>query len=149
HLAFYKTLAEELIRQYPRADVRPIRRLVEANGYSDTILCRYQAPLEEAPFEAESIDIVFSNAVIEHLYDLRGALRHLHRIPRRRGIGLHQVDHRDHRDFSRPLEYLTLSENDFQKEFARSHGECGNRWRPEEVADAFLGAGFEVIDFTA
>jgi SAM-dependent methyltransferase len=109
-------------------------------------LRRVEAPLEEAPLDADSIDLVISNAVLEHLYDLPRALAALWRITRPGGVGLHQVDHRDHRDFDRPLEYLLASDDDFRRLFDRCHGECGNRHRPDEVADAFRAAGLDVLD---
>src|SRR5262249_3479026 len=81
-------------------------------------------------------------------YDLPRGVAQLSRITRPGGVGLHQIDHRDHRDFSRPLEYLLLGEDDFQAAFARCHGECGNRYRPDEAAAPFRDAGFGLLDFT-
>src|SRR5262249_7098561 len=130
-----------------RADVRPLRALVEAGGYPETVLTRIASPLETIPLPDNSVDCVFSNAVVEHLYDLHASFRQLHRITRPGGFGLHQVDFRDHRNFDRPLEYLLMEEAEFQALFARCHGECGNRYRPDEAADPIRAAGFEVLDF--
>jgi SAM-dependent methyltransferase len=122
--------------------------VIDAGGYPETVLRRWATPLEQIPVPADSVDVIVSNAVIEHLYELRQAFAQLYRITRPGGFGLHQVDHRDHRDFSRPLEHLLLSEEEFEVAFARCHGECGNRYRPEEVDALFRDAMFEVIDFT-
>jgi SAM-dependent methyltransferase len=146
HPAFYAALADELARQDTSADVRPLRAVAEAGGYPPDVLRRVEAPLEEVLLEADSVDVVLSNAVLEHLYDLPRALAALCRITRPGGVGLHQVDHRDHRDFDQPLEYLLAGEDDFRRLFDRCHGECGNRHRPDEVADAFRAAGFDVLD---
>jgi SAM-dependent methyltransferase len=147
HRAFYSALADELARQDPKADIRPIRAVVAAGGYPDAVIGRFETALEEIPLASESADLVLSHAVIEHLYDLKRSFAQLRRVTRSGGHGLHQIDHRDHRDFSRPLEYLLLSDVEFRGVFERSHGECGNRYRPEEVIALFRDAGFEVLDF--
>ncbi len=90
-------------------------------------------------------DVSLSNAVFEHLYDVNKAFAQLSRLTATGGMGFHQVDHRDHRDFQRPLEYLLLSNREFQKVFEGSHGECGNRMRPHEMARLFRNQGFEII----
>ncbi len=147
HSAFYTALRDELARRDHRADVRPLNALIQAGGYPKTILARFESPLEQIAAATDSVDVVFSNAVVEHLYDLDESFAQLYRITRPGGFNLHQVDFRDHRDFSRPLEYLLLSEADFQEEFARCNGECGNRHRPDETTVRIRAAGFEVLGF--
>ncbi len=149
HTAFYAALRDEVARRDPRADVRPLHALVKARGYPRRVLARYEAPLEEIPVATGSVDVVFSNAVLEHVGDLETAFAQLYRITRPGGINLHQIDFRDHRDFDRPLECLLMSEPDFQELFARCHGEYGNRRRPEEVAAWIRAAGFEALGFEA
>ena len=41
-------------------------------------------------------------------------------------------------------DFLLHSERRFRRDFAADHGECGNRWRPSEMAALFRSAGFEV-----
>jgi SAM-dependent methyltransferase len=147
HRRFYTQLADELEHTDASADVSPLRALVAAGGYDDSVIRCVTAPLEEIPLPADSMDFVFSNAVVEHLYDLDSSFKQLYRITRPGGLGLHQVDFRDHRDFSRPLEYLLLEEQQFQTIFHGSHSESGNRYRPDEVRAWFEGAGFEVQRF--
>jgi hypothetical protein len=72
-----------------------------------------------------------------------------HRITRSGGYGIHQVDFRDHRDFSRPLEYLLLGADDFERMFAERHGECGRQIRPYEMRELFERGGFKVAGFDA
>jgi hypothetical protein len=57
------------------------------------------------------------------------------------------MDFRDHRDFSRPLEYLLSSEKEFAREFEESLGQYGNRYRPHEMQEFLEKAGFEVREF--
>jgi SAM-dependent methyltransferase len=149
HRRFYTQLADELARTNSSADVSALRALVEEGGYLDTVIRRVASPLEAIPLPADSIELVFSNAVVEHLSNLDKSFKQLYRITRRGGLGMHQVDFRDHRDFSRPLEYLLLEQEEFQKIFEGSHTECGNRYRPDEVLAWIEQAGFEVLSFHA
>ncbi len=147
HTAFYTALRDELARRDPRADVRPLNALLKAGGYPKGVIACHEAPLEELPVADDSVDVVFSNAVLEHVTDLDRAFAELYRITRPGGFNLHQVDFRDHRNFDRPLEYLLQNEPDFQEEFARGHGEEGNRRRPHEATACSRAAGFEVLAF--
>ncbi|MCC6418435.1 MAG: class I SAM-dependent methyltransferase [Gemmataceae bacterium] len=147
HPAFYTILRDELVQRDSHVDVGPLNALLEASGYPAEVIARYEAPLETIPVVDNSVDVVFSNAVLEHLYDLDVGFAQLYRITRPGGINLHQIDCRDHRNFSRPLEYLLLSEHQFQVEFTHHNGECGNRHRPDEVARRIRAAGFEVLGF--
>jgi SAM-dependent methyltransferase len=147
HGKFYAFLAEELARRDPQANVRPIAALVEAGRYSESIICRHQTAIEGISATSQSIDYIVSNAVVEHLYDLERSFAQLHRITKAGGCHLHQVDFRDHRDFSLPLEYLLLDEGEFQMLFHRCHSECGNRYRPSEMTARIRAAGFEILSF--
>ena len=91
-----------------------------------------------------SADLALSNAVLEHSPDLRAAINELARVTRPGGLGVHQVDHGDHRDRDRPLEYLLIPDDRFELLFAEVHGECGNRFRRFETERFFTEAGFEI-----
>jgi ubiquinone/menaquinone biosynthesis C-methylase UbiE len=126
----------------------PLDMVVSQGGYSPESLSLYSCSLEElSAIPDQFVDIVLSCAVLEHLYDLESAFAHLARITKPEGLGLHQVDFRDHRDFSRPLEFLLLSDCRFFREFTEHHGECGNRCRPQEMRKLLDLAGFQVKDF--
>jgi SAM-dependent methyltransferase len=148
HLRFYAALADELERTDPSADVSPLRALVKAGGYDERVIQRVYSSAEELALPDNSVDLILSNAVGEHLADLDRSFRQLYRVTRPGGVGLHQVDFRDHRNFDRPLEYLLLEELEFQALFAAAHAECGNRYRPDEVRAAVEAAGFEVLEFS-
>src|SRR5262249_27582484 len=117
HGPLYAALADELERSDPEADVSPLRALVAAGGYDGAVLARLGATLEALPLPTDSVDVVVSNAAVEHLSDLDAAFAQLYRVTRPGGLGIHQVDFRDHRDFGRPLEYLLLGEPEFQALF--------------------------------
>ncbi|GAH95169.1 unnamed protein product, partial [marine sediment metagenome] len=48
------------------------------------------------PFADNSIDCVFSNAVLEHIHNPQKVICEIARVTKRIGIGIHEVDFRDH-----------------------------------------------------
>src|SRR5262249_16419077 len=70
----------------------------------------------------------------------------LARITKSPGLNLHQIDFRDHKDFSRPLEFLLLSKREQSLRFKSSHGQYGNRLRASQSVSYFQAAGFRVED---
>jgi SAM-dependent methyltransferase len=93
-----------------------------------------------------SADFTFSNAVLEHVADTRAVTSELARITKPGGTGMHQIDWRDHRDFSRPLEHLVMPEEDFQDTAPKIAYEFGNRLRMIEFRAYFEAAGFTVTE---
>jgi SAM-dependent methyltransferase len=148
HPKFYARLRDELAAGAPRVDLTPLNAIISQGRYPADRITIYQCSLEElSAVPSHSVDLIFSNAVFEHLYDLKAASAQIARITRPGGLGLHQVDFRDHRNPSRPLEYLLLSDREFKWEFKERHGECGNRFRPLEMRRFFEEAGFVVNEF--
>lgn len=126
----------------------PIRRLLNAGAFIPDVVRVVECAAEDlVSLEGQSADVVLSNAVLEHLADVPRAFGGFAHVGRPGSVGLHQVDFRDHRDFSRPLEYLTLSNADFDRLFDERMAECGNRWRAQPMAKAFTAAGFAVRSF--
>jgi ubiquinone/menaquinone biosynthesis C-methylase UbiE len=102
-------------------------------------------PAEElGSVSTESMGAVFSHAVLEHVYDLPAAARELYRVTRPGGLHRHQIDFRDHHDFSQPLEFLLMNDAEFVESFRDGLCPRGNRWRPSEVVEIFYDAGFEI-----
>lgn len=148
HPAFYALLLKKLSGEFPGIDPRPLQAVLKDRAALQDHVVEFRTPLESFPRGLRrSYDAIFSNAVLEHLFLPSRAIRKLAWITRPGGLGFHQVDFRDHRDFTRPLEYLLLSRIRFWKVFYWSHGECGNRLRPEEFSRLFARAGFAVAAF--
>jgi len=148
HPQFYALLRDSLADSWPSIDLTPLDRVLAEGGYPPESLSLYSCSLEElSGVPNQSLDMVISCAVLEHLYDLHSAFYHLARITKPGGLGLPQVDFRDHRDFSRPLQFLLLSDKEFRREFAEKHGECGNRVRPREMRQLLEQVGFAVKEF--
>lgn len=164
-----------------RAELADDRDLVRANGYYDArreMLARFDAAVRfegdqvrfdesrlawkhpvdagKMPFEDGAFDVVLSNACFEHFRDAEAAARECLRVTRPGGVNLHQIDLRDHRDFSRPLEFLRFAKADWDRLFggdgpplaelgpARSSFQYTNRWRKGDHVRAFERAGGEV-----
>ena len=150
HDPFLRALLGRIQQERPELYTAPITRLLEAGTFLPDVVEGLHLgieDLEEVPDGA--FDLVVSNAVFEHVEDVPRAYRILARITRPGGLGIHQVDFRDHRDFSRPLEYLTMPAQAFAELFRDVHGECGNRWRPAAMQTVIEEAGFDVSEFDA
>ena len=147
HPQFYALLRDKLKNRWPSINLTPLDRILSQGGYPPESISLYPCSLEElSEVPDQSVDVVISNAVLEHLYDLKSAFFYLARITKLGGLGIHNVDFRDHRNFSRPLEYLLLSNKEFSREFKERQGECGNRYRPQEIKQLLELVGFEIKD---
>lgn len=150
HGPFLRALAQRMAAERPELDTAPIETLLAAESFVPEVVDGLHLGIEDlAEIDDGSFDLVVSNAVFEHVGNVPRAFTILARITRPGGVGIHQVDFRDHRDFSRPLEYLTLPGDDFAALFAEVHGECGNRWRPDAMGLVIAESGFEVSSFEA
>jgi SAM-dependent methyltransferase len=150
HGRFYTALRQWLTEHRPRLDTSPVAAVLAARGYPRGVISEVAYSAEYLKgVQGKSMDIVVSNAVLEHVMSPPDVARELFRIARRGGYSIHQVDFRDHRDFSRPLEYLLLPEGAFETMFADRHGECGRQMRHIEMQRCFEQAGFRVLSFEA
>ena len=101
-----------------------------AGGYDATSLKLYPDPAENMrSIPDASADFVYSNAVLEHIVDIDAVTSELARISKSGSFGMHQIDLRDHRDFTRPLEHLVIQESEFKESASKIAYEFGNRLR--------------------
>lgn len=118
-----------------------------SGGHEATSLRFVAEPAENMKSIADtSIDFVYSNAVLEHVSDIGAVTSELARITKPGGSGTHQIDWRDHRDFSRPLEHLVMEEALFQDLAPPLAYEFGNRLRMIEYRAHFEASGFSVTE---
>jgi len=114
---------------------------VVARGGYDGVLRLLPQPAEALEDIADaSLDIVLSNAVLEHVKDFRLAVRELARISRPGGIQAHQIDWRNHWDFDRPLDHLLVPGEAFETEREATGCQRGTQLRPPEMTEAFAAA---------
>ena len=149
HQPFYEMLLILLGGRGPAVDPQPIYKLLTVQDFSPDVLTRFEGGAEQlGRLAGDEFDFVLSNAVLEHVEDVPRSLANLARVTAPGGLNLHQIDFRDHRNFDRPLEYLTMSVADFDAIFVEQSGECGNRWRHTQFNGMFEEVGFEITGFT-
>jgi hypothetical protein len=138
HPRFYRAL-----RQVWPGEVGMIDRVLAAGGYPPEVVRCVDRPAEELDsVGTEPFDMVVSTAVLEHVHDVDAACRALARVTRPGGRHHHQIDFRDHKNFSRPLEFLLFDEESYLRVWR--DGRRGNRVRLSQCLAAFGSAGFEV-----
>lgn len=146
HPHFYRALKRECESHFPYADWSGLDRIIEASRHDESIIRAAAGDLAEPPcsFDDASFDAIVSNAVLEHIGDTAAMAGELARLTRPGGVGVHQVDFRDHRAQDRPLTFLTIPEESAAQTFLTSRNSQGNRVRPHELASDFAAAGFVV-----
>jgi len=94
--------------------------------------------------EDSSVDLVFSQAVLEHVRrkDFQETMRECRRILRPGGVCSHRVDLGDH--LGGGLNNLRFSEMIWESGFFANSGFYTNRFRYSEMLDLFRQAGFQV-----
>ncbi len=115
-----------------------VRAAIARRGYDGLIELVAEPADRMASVKSASFDFALSNAVLEHVGDIAATARELGRVTRPSGIHSHQIDLRDHRNFDRPLEYLLMRENDFQKLWQARKGSVGTTRRLPEILEAFI-----------
>lgn len=149
HSPVYSKIADRL-ESLQGFDVAPLRRMVAAKAYIDEEFVCVCAAAEQLPLtKLDGFDAIVSNAVLEHVFDIDDTLESLFRITKPGGVGIHQVDFRDHRNFDRPLEHLLLKPEKFTQINTRVHHEFGSRLRPADYATSMLRAGFRIESYDA
>ncbi len=96
--------------------------------------------MDIAALDAQSVDLVVSNSVLEHVMDNAQLATALHRVLKPNGRMLHIVDYRDH-FFTYPYHHLLWSQKVWRRFL--DPGDLP-RWRIGDHVTAFEGAGFSV-----
>ena len=95
-----------------------------------------------AKVDTDSIDIVFSQAVLEHIEKdiFAREIKECFRVSKNKSVSSHEVDLRDH--LSENLNNLRFSEKIWESSFFKSSGFYTNRIQLEEMKSFFTDAGF-------
>lgn len=91
---------------------------------------------ETIPLSDESVDIIYSNAVLEHVYVPRRLLEECQRVLRVGGEMMHQIDYRDHIFDQKSLFFLRVPDIFFNF-FFKNTGMWVNRLRHSEWITIF------------
>jgi hypothetical protein len=138
---FCNMMAERIRRDKPGWDADIFDR-VASEGFSAAVN-PIQSPVELlAERMPEQVDVIFSNAVLEHVADHTAGARSLYSITKDGGANFHQVDFRYHRDFSRPLDHLLMSPEAYAADALACDYEYGCQLRPVELQAILENAGF-------
>ena len=98
-------------------------------------------PAEEVGLTENSVDLIFSFSVLEHVKKPRELIRNTFRMLNPGGLAVHGIDLRDHSDFNKPLDFLAYSPDDYLIKTPATE----NRWRASDFLDCFTGEGFELL----
>lgn len=92
----------------------------------------------------ESVDFVFSNAVLEHVRraDFAETAHHLHRVMKSGGAASHWIDYRDH--LQEGLNNLRFSAQLWESDFMVRSGFYTNRLTAAQIYGHFVDAGFQI-----
>jgi SAM-dependent methyltransferase len=145
HRPFYAGLADRIAREHADADPSGLRALAAAGAHDPRIIAAHDDAERLIDAPAGHFDLVISNAVFEHIVDVGLATRRIFEVLRPGGVSCHQVDLRDHRDFSRPLEYLLMSAQEEARWLAQSEHHQGCQRRRSDYEAAFARAGFDTL----
>jgi len=134
---------------------RPLRKLDDVMKVTDNkvefardrIEYLYPRQSYDIPLPDGSLDYVFSHATMEHVADPETTVRAISRVLRNGGITAHQIDMRDHADFSKPLEFLKVDEDAWKERWKDPKRAFlyMNRWRLSDFKEAFEGAGLRIL----
>lgn len=92
-----------------------------------------------------SVDLIYSCAVLEHVKDLDGCFKEMSRVIKKGGLMSHQVDLRDHIFSQKSLFFLLIPDKVFNLFFYNT-GEWVNRIRWSEYKRMFKMHGFKIVD---
>ena len=138
---YHPAIYEGIRRKYPGPTSALSRAIEHGHDHELTTLAE---PAETLPSCQCEFDLIFSNAVLEHVADLDSVIERCAAVTKSGAINSHQIDFRDHDSFDRPLEFLLEADDDFAMKFERRLGECGNRRRPLEASRCFRNCGFSL-----
>jgi SAM-dependent methyltransferase len=113
----------------------------------DEATLAYRFPVDAArlPFPDGAFDVVLTCAAFEHFSAPEEAIRECTRVLAPGGVQVHQIDLRDHRDFTRPLDFLRFSEEEWKAQSSDMF--CyTNRLRRADFERLFVAAGNELLE---
>jgi SAM-dependent methyltransferase len=96
------------------------------------------------PFDDETFDVIFSNAVLEHVKHPETAIKEMARTLKPEGIMCHSIDFRDHHPDGSGFRHLYMSKASWQNAFPQVFI---NLYRFSDLNEIFLSNGLEYLDF--
>jgi SAM-dependent methyltransferase len=142
-------LWRELDRDGPAEGPRP-EDVLGPESWNRAHVDWQSCPAHATPCAADSLDLILSHHVLEHIQDIAGVFREQLRVLKPGGHLLHVVDLRDHY-FSYPLEMLTFSRFAWERILTSPSRGAGyqNRLRADDYQALLAEAGFQGIAWKA
>ena len=145
HSPLFTEIASRLELDGYSKDTYRLRAAVAERSFAAAGIKMVPLFIEELPDSlSNQFEVCFSQAVLEHLENPEKAFAAMARIMAPGGYGFHQVDFRDHHDFTNPLEFLLEADAAFEESLTYRYSR-GNRWRLHEYVALFERSGFEVV----
>jgi SAM-dependent methyltransferase len=114
--------------------------------WDDSRLCYRHSKKETIAIEKETVDLLVSNAVLEHAGNLEGLFREMARIMKPGAVMVHAADLGPHQlSFNTPLDFLAIPE--WQWKLMTSHRGAPNRARKSHYERLLAKYGFEILKF--
>lgn len=112
----------------------------------DRIAFDFPYQVEKLPYDNNIFDCAYSFATFEHFRKPNDAAKELYRVTKPGGISYHSVDLRDHRDFDKPLEFLTIDRDTWERYGSEiTNYSFTNRLRSEQIISCFTEQGFTCL----
>lgn len=114
----------------------------------NTEVLKYESIDQESryPMPDDSVDIIYSCAVLEHIHDLDLCFSEMTRVLKEGGIMYHEVDLRDHIFSQESLWFLTISDFWFRTLFSHTGGFV-NRKRLSGYQNTAKKYGLSIVSF--
>ncbi len=97
-------------------------------------------------YDDKKYDVCYSCAVMEHVLDIESFVAKTYELLASGGFAFHWIDLRDHRDFSQPLDFLTIGKSEWCEYYGDSgHFLHGNQLRYSDYRQIFLQHGFRIV----
>ena len=139
---------------YRRRDPAEIFREEKGKAMLNPLYISYlNRSAHDTGLASASVDFLYSMATLEHLDDPARSIEEWKRVLKPGGISAHHAALADHRDFSKPYEYLKIEPEAWKAQFGPGktypESEYINTWRAVDFLRAFRKAGFEVLHHEA
>ena len=109
-------------------------------------LCYLHNKKEALEIEAETVDLLVSNAVLEHVFDLEGLFQEMSRTMKPGAVMVHAADLGPHQlSLNTPLDFLTIPE--WRWKLMTSHRGAPNRARKSHYEILLKKYCFEILKF--
>ena len=146
-----RLIAERLLETLPGEQRANLQRAISFDYrgniiWDDSRLCYLHNKKETIAIEKASVDLLVSNAVLEHAGNLEGLFREMSCVMKPGAVMVHAADLGPHQmSFNTTLDFLAIPE--WQWKLMTSHRGAHNRARKSHYEKLLAKYGFEILKF--